>query len=192
MTRSPRRWARGTGGNLSRGDASPTRRDLSVPGRDPSHRRAHARAGGAHGAVGTLGQLLQPQGGAAMTRPFRRGIFSRIALEVALGGDRPSDVLHGRIRLRGAWRRRNARRLALIGAARACVREALVNFNALSRAPASCPATPSAPSSPSPLSASRTARPSAASSTAARRASRFPRRTSSPTSTAASREPRGT
>ena len=44
------------------GRITDTRRHVSVPAGHPAHRRAHAGAGRADGAAGSLGQLLQPQG----------------------------------------------------------------------------------------------------------------------------------
>jgi 1-acyl-sn-glycerol-3-phosphate acyltransferase len=57
---------------------------------------------------GLYGSFFSRQGGTAMTRPFRRGAFSRIELEVAPAlapaGARP-EALQARVEaMRGAWR----------------------------------------------------------------------------------------
>ena len=184
-TRSPRRWRRASwwaifpeGRITETGEIYPFRTGITrIVERTPVPVVPMA-------LKGLWGSFFSRHGGAAMTKPFRRGVFSRIgAGGGARGGAGGRDA-------RGAAGARAgpARRLALgEGGTPRVLHSAERIFP-----PASCPETLSARSSPSPRSANPTARPSAASSTGARRAWRSPRATSSPTSTGASPGPRGT
>ena len=57
---------------------------------------------------GLFGSYFSRHGGAAMTKPFRRGVFSRIALEVAPAvapAQASPEALQARVQaLRGDWR----------------------------------------------------------------------------------------
>ena len=83
--------------------------ELYLPPRHSPYRRAYPGAGGAGGAARPVGQHLQPQGGPALSRPLRRGIFNRIELVSApplppRGGDArtpPRGIVAG---LRGEMR----------------------------------------------------------------------------------------